>query len=171
MHAQSLDNMQCRRSAKNFALSCLSPNCCISCSVNNRWNFLRFHGFFCAIYFCSGTQDVLVSWKRRSLEEWKFEVPFVYNLLSLKHFNTCSFSGHNPIYYSRRNSFISCVESVMFEKMSHLGTSIINHQLFNLFTQSRVEQIQGQFSHDEIEHLHQQVLKRKKKRVRCNDKN
>ncbi|XP_074625170.1 uncharacterized protein LOC141883551 [Acropora palmata] len=29
---------------------------------------------------------------------------------------------------------------------------------------SRVEQIQGQFSHDEIEHLHQQVLKRKKKR-------
>ena len=124
-----------------------------------------------ALYFCSGTQDVLVSWKRRSLEEWKFEVPFVYNLLSLKHFNTCSFSGHNPIYYSRRNSFISCVESVMFEKMSQLGTPIINHQLFNLFTQSRVEQIQGQFSHDEIEHLHQQVLKRKKKRVRCNDKN
>lgn len=59
----------------------------------------------------------------------------------------------------------------MFEKLSHLGTLIINHQLFNLFTQSRVEQIQGQFSHDEIEHLHQQVLKRKKKRVRCNDKN
>lgn len=59
----------------------------------------------------------------------------------------------------------------MFEKWSHLGTPIINHQLFNLFTQSRVEQIQGQFSHDEIEHLHQQVLKRKEKRVRCNDKN
>lgn len=117
MHAQSLDNMQCRRSAKNFALSYLSPNCCISCSVNNRWNFLRLYGFFFfALYFCSGTQDVLVSWKRRSLEEWKFEVPFVYNPLSLKHFNTCSFSGHNPIYYSRRNSFISCAESVMFEK-------------------------------------------------------
>ena len=46
VHAQSLDNMQCRRSAKNFALSYLSPNCCISCSVNSRWNFLRFYGFF-----------------------------------------------------------------------------------------------------------------------------
>ena len=129
VHAQSLDNMQCRRSAKNFALFYLSPNCSISYSVNNRWNFLRFYGFFFVLYFCSGTQDVLVSWKRRSLEEWKFEVPFIYNLLYLKHFNTCSFSGHNPIYYSRRNSFISCVESVMFEKMSHLGTPAINHQL------------------------------------------
>ena len=26
------------------------------------------------------------------------------------------FPGHNPIYYSRRNSFISCAENVMFEK-------------------------------------------------------
>ena len=61
VHAQSLDNMQCRRSAKNFALFYLSPNCSISYSVNNRWNFLRFYGFFFALYFCSGTQDVLVS--------------------------------------------------------------------------------------------------------------
>ena len=133
--------------------------------------FFEILWIFFALYFCSGTQDVPVSWKRRSLEEWKFEVTFVYYLLSLKHLKTSSFSGHDPIYYSRRNSFISCAESVMFEKNVTPWHTIINHQLFNLFTQSRVEQIQGQFSHDEIEHLHQQVLKRKKKRVRCNDKN
>ena len=51
VHAQSLDNMQCRRSAKNFALFYLSPNCSISYSVNNRWNFLRFYGFFLRYIF------------------------------------------------------------------------------------------------------------------------
>lgn len=55
----------------------------------------------------------------------------------------------------------------MFEKECAPWHTYYHHQLFNLFTQARVEQIQGQFSPDEIEHLHQQVLKRKEKRVRC----